>query len=320
MKISFSRYELFPHASLNSRFSLSRRAPRVGALLCIEADWGRGYADLHPWPEFGDLPLRQQIELLQRGTLTRLTANSLRFAQIDGCARAQGVSAFENLKIPESHFLVTDLESLDDSSVQTILDSGFRRVKVKVGRDIQKETQRLRELSYQLGQQVKFRLDFNASLDLETLEKWLESAKNFLDQIDFIEDPIAWYPLKWKKLRKEWGVRLASDREGEGVSPEVFCECVDVMIVKPAISEPGNHELPRVFTSYLDHPFGQLTAAYDAASDGSAEIGGLLSHTAYDKNEFSEQLQVQGAFLLPTEGTGFGFDSLLHSLSWESLG
>lgn len=325
MKISFSRYELFPRASLNSRYSFGRPVRRVGALLCVEEGWGRGYADVHPWSELGDLPLSEQLHLLRQGKLTPLTANSLRFAQIDGCARAQGVSAFKNLRIPESHCLVTDLESLDDAWVKRILDSGFRRIKVKVGRDAQKETQRLGELSLQLNQSVKFRLDFNASLDFESLENWLGSAEKFLDQIDFIEDPIPWDPVKWKRLRKNWRVRLACDREAEGISPEILSDSVDLMVVKPAVSEPRCIQFPRIFTSYLDHPFGQLTAAYAAAveiqksSGSSVEIGGFLSHTAYEKNEFSEQLQIQGAFLFPAEGTGFGFDSLLQSLNWEPL-
>lgn len=363
MRIWVSRYELMPRGALNSRIQSnhSNQGVRSGALLRVESEWGNqqgeqiiGYADLHPWPELEDLPLDQQLKLLRDHQLTPLTASSLRFAKIDAQARARGVSAFQGLKIPESHYLVTDLDLVDEKTIDQIRTEGWKRIKVKVGRlpskaGMAKETSILREIASGVGDQIKLRLDFNAVFDLELLQNWLQSAQSFLTQIDFLEDPLPWNPEHWQAIRNHWGVRLASDREGMSIPTaflsRAFSNSVDVIVIKPAThggAEAGalpdpvpgtcfdpapdfQKNLSWVVTSYLDHPVGQMCAAYDAAqlgllkSPGSLEICGLLSHRAYEKNLFSEQLQTSGPLLEPTLGTGWGWDDQLAQLKWELL-
>jgi|GEM_PF-48260 len=353
MKISVSRYELMPRRALSSRALVydqerTSRRPRLGVLLRVESNWGNkqgeqsvGYADLHPWPELGDLPLEQQLKFLRDQQLTPLTASSLRFAKIDAQARAQGVSAFQGLHIPESHYLITDLDLLDlvdDKIIDQIRAEGWKRIKVKVGRHhskegMAKEISILKEIASGLGDQIKLRLDFNAAFDFKSLQNWLQSAQSFLTQIDFLEDPLPWNPEHWQVIRNHWNVRLASDREGMDISSarlsNEFSNRVDVIVIKPAVNggvEAGSQKnLSRVVTSYLDHPVGQMCAAYDAAQLGllkspdSLEICGLLSHRAYEKNLFSEQLQTSGPLLLPTPGTGWGWDEQLAQLAWEPL-
>ena len=77
-------------------------------------------------------------------------------------------------------------------------------------------------------------------------------------------------------------------------------------------------------TSYLDHPLGQVAAAYVAAQlwaqfPDRLETCGLLSHLVYQTNEFSEQLCVKEAILIPPEGTGFGFEETLYNQDWRDL-
>ena len=74
MKISFSSYAL--------------AAKRQGALLKVEFEEGMiGYADCHPWPELGDVPLQEQLHLLARAEKTALTACALEWALLDATAR-----------------------------------------------------------------------------------------------------------------------------------------------------------------------------------------------------------------------------------------
>src|SRR5687768_6861088 len=79
---------------------LRRGGIREGALLRVDD----GFADVHPWPELGDLPLDSQLALLVRGEITPLTAASVRLARLDGDARRRGISLFEGLTIPLSHW------------------------------------------------------------------------------------------------------------------------------------------------------------------------------------------------------------------------
>src|SRR5258708_24582201 len=97
MDCYFWRYELAPKRRLSA---IARDAPREGALIRI----GDGFADVHPWPELGDLPLDDQLALLARGETTALTRQSLSFVSIDERARLASRSLFEGLTIPPSHW------------------------------------------------------------------------------------------------------------------------------------------------------------------------------------------------------------------------
>jgi O-succinylbenzoate synthase len=105
----------------------------------------------------------------------------------------------------------------------------------------------------------------------------------------------------------------------------------DVWVIKPAIEDPklilrtaANHMERVVFTSYLDHPVGQVFAAWSAAQALDehpllVDICGLLSHRVYEPNKFSEQLSGFGpAFAVP-KGTGCGFNEELAALPWKKL-
>jgi O-succinylbenzoate synthase len=110
-------------------------------------------------------------------------------------------------------------------------------------------------------------------------------------------------------LRKR--VRLALDR---ATGKEA-----DVLVVKPAIQEVPTDERELVVTSYMDHPVGQLFAAYVAATTKTSDRCGLLTHLVYEPNAFSERLRIDGMRLVPPGGNGIGFDDLLENLAWRKL-
>src|SRR5687767_10845778 len=74
--------------------------PRRGALIRVNG----GFPDVHPWPELGDAPPDDQLALLEREETTPLTRASLHCARVDGEARTRGVSLFDGLTIPLSHW------------------------------------------------------------------------------------------------------------------------------------------------------------------------------------------------------------------------
>lgn len=280
-----SHYELVPRTRLNALTSAA--GPRRGALLRV----GSGFADIHPWPELGDLPIDEQLAMLARGEETALTAASVRFARLDGAARLEGRSLFEGLTIPESHWPAGAGEAPD----------AFDTIKVKMPGGV-------------LPDQGRLRLDFNAAVDAAEFER----IAGFLprERIDFVEDPCPYDPSVWSGLRKRLGLRLALDRE-------VASAGVDVLLVKPAVQMVEASELPVgmeiVVTSYMDHPVGQLHAAAVASRLATSSRCGLVTHLLYQPNAFSERLQIDGARLVPPRGTGIGFDDLLDGLPWVRL-
>ncbi len=276
MQIYVHRYTLMPKQRLSG---VAREGSREGALL--RAD--NGFADVHPWPELGDLPLDAQLALLARGELTPLTRASLRFASLDAGARARGVSLFDGLTIPESHWPGNEPPP------------EFDTVKLKGVQPV--------------PERVRIRIDFNATL---TAEEFLGIAATLpRERIDFIEDPCPYDAAVWRELRTRTQLRLAVDR---------FAGEADVLVHKPALNaEFPSFDGEIVVTSYMDHPVGQCFAAYVAATHEVSARCGLLTHVLYEADPFIERIERDGARLLPPRGTGIGFDDLLEGLPWKTL-
>lgn len=260
--------------------AIAAAGPRRGALIRVDA----GFADVHPWPELGDASLDEQIVRLSQSATTPLTAASLRFAAIDAAARGAGRSVFEGLTIPPSHWPGADPPA------------GFDTVKLK---SIDR-----------IPDHLRLRVDFNATL---TPDEFVRIAATLpRERIDFIEDPCPYDAATWRDLRNRTGLRLALDR-GNGD------EDVDVLVVKPAVQKIPSSRAEIVVTSYMDHPLGQLCAAYAAASAGITTTCGLVTHMLFESDAFIERMQIDGAHLIPPNGTGFGFDDLLEGLPWRRI-
>lgn len=279
MPIWVHRYSLMPRQRLSG---VAAEGAREGALLRI----GDGFSDLHPWPELGDLPLDTQLAMLARAETTSQSAASLHFARLDGDARARGVSLFEGLTIPESHWPGNDPPS------------GFDTVKIKG--------------VMRVPDDVRIRIDFNATL---TPAEFLDVVETLPEaRIDFIEDPCPYDEETWANLRQVTGLRLAVDR----VTPAG--RAYDVLVHKPALHAAWPEaDCEIVVTSYMDHPVGQFFAAYVAATHKTGARCGLMTHVLYEPDPFIERVEREGARLLPPKGTGIGFDELLENLPWKML-
>ena len=101
MNLTYAPYELRPRSALNAQ---TGGGPRMGALIRAEfAPGSYGYADLHPWPEWGDAGLAEQLlggSLLQQ---------SLWMAKRDHDARVRGTSLLENSIGLLNNFVIPDL-------------------------------------------------------------------------------------------------------------------------------------------------------------------------------------------------------------------
>ena len=265
---------------------LRRGGSRSGALLRLED----GFADVHPWPELGDAPLDEQLARLARGETTPLTRASLRLAKLDGDARRRGVSLFEGLTIPLSHWPGNDPPA------------GFDTIKTKG--------------VVEFPPDVRIRVDFNARITADDLARIAETLPK--ERIDFIEDPCPYDDATWNELRRRTGLKLAFDipPADNRQPPTAF----DVLVHKPALQTewPEHHDV--VVTSYMDHPVGQFGAAYVAAAHPTNARCGLFTHVLYEPDAFLERIESDGARLLPPRGTGIGFDDLLERLPWTSIG
>lgn len=300
---------------------------RHGALLRFTFDDGSfGYADCHPWQELGDLPLADQLQLLSQGKFTPLTERSLIFATLDEAARIKKKNLFEKLTIPQSHFLVANILAWHLPLIAEAIEQKFTVLKIKLGTDLQNELVRLKALFKWLEKtDLKVRLDFNLKLTKEKFQSFLSEISPWWHLIDFCEDPFLFNVNSWKEIQKI-GPALACDARSEQAISHANAS--KVCVIKPAqqseipfLQKPSDQRL--VITSYLDHPLGQLSAAYSAAlvsrDSKRVDVCGLMSHRIYQPNAFSEQLCWNNANFKIPPGTGFGYDDLLAKQDWKTL-
>ncbi len=284
------RYTLRSKKPLNA---LTGRLEHEGALVRI----GDGVGALQPWPEFGDLPLERQLRILAQGGFTSHLERLRVCCKLDGAARRQQRSEFRDFVPPPSHVYEPD---------------AARIVKVKCGTDVKKEAARLRDTPAK-----KLRVDFNGQLSAGDFAQFIEALDAATAaRIDFVEDPVNAPQHVWDRLQKRAPFDFASDRHPVPAR---------VRVLKPACDSLRVSGGRVVFTSYMDHPVGQLFAAREAAAFYSAnphlaEVCGLASHGLFEPDEFLERMKTDAeGRLQPVEGTGFGFDDLLEKLPWQRV-
>lgn len=322
MSIAYCPYELKAKNAIQHRHA---HYSRKGALLKFTFGQGQvGYADCHPWEELGDLPLNEQLRLLTLQQMTPLTLRAKHFAAIDAHARSQKKHLFEGLALPMSHLLIGQLQDLN--SIIQGLEEGFTHFKIKIGNHLARESELLKEVFRHFSSsapQCRVRLDFNLKIDKATFVGFLKTFESQLEQIDFYEDPFTYDLDEWNEIEKNYQIQLACDESLETMLAASCPKSPSIAVLKPAVL---SEELLKdwhgrtVVTSYLDHPIGQLAAAYCAATlPLKGEICGLHTHRLYAPTAYSEQLSNYGPSFRVPEGTGFGYDELLSKSQWISL-
>lgn len=284
-----------------------------------------GYGCIHPWPEFGDAPVEEQLRLLSQGVTTPVTAIALHCAEIDGAARRAGLSLFEGLEIPRSHYSWS-FAADSEAQMERVLSEGWPAIKAK-GLANHSETTRFLEACAQRfeSQGVRLRVDFNGVLDQAAFEQFLANLPpRVRDALDFVEDPFPYDADAWAAMQQKWGVKLALDK-GWKSGTHGF----DAVVVKPARRDwrtvaQTHPRHPLVLTSAMDHALGQMFAAYEAAvakTEGQAlDFCGLCTEHLFEKDAFFARLTSHGGHLTADRsGGGLGFGEVLESLPWRPL-
>jgi o-succinylbenzoate synthase len=324
VKIWVHRYELTPGPDR----ARAAAAARSGALLKVDfADDATGYADLHPWTEFGQAPLEDQLVSLGSGQPTPLAQLALRHARTDGAARRGGRSLFTGLPGIRSHGLFTDWADAPAAVFEECLAAGYSAAKLKVGRAPEREADALNALA---GLPLRWRLDANASFTPETLSRWLARlVADVRRRIEFLEDPCAYDPAVWTALAADEKIPLALDWELPN-SPASWRGAAAI-VVKPASQDAfalglaaAQAGLNIVVTHSMDHPLGRATALWTAMRlrQRHGELvceGGLQGDGLYLHDAFGSETPATNPAVVPPVGTGFGFDHVLQALSWRAL-
>ncbi len=304
------------------------KSPRQTALLkIIFEDDKIGFANLHPNPERLGTTLEQELKSLAEGKLSQQARQSLMLAHMDAEARAAGKSLWEGLEIPSCHYLVTEFSEKSLHEVEAALKKGFRKFKIKTGRDLPEEIRLLNLLASSVPPK-SLRPDFNQALSMEQLQEFVRGASpTLIAALDFVEDPTEHTPAVWYEFSRV--IPWAWDQHSERIRPGD--KGFRAVVVKPALQDIDlmwpvlkNFDVQIAFTSYMDHPVGQMGAAFIAAKfyqqhpEKRTECG-LMSQTIFEPTIYSECLKTDGPQLLPPQGIGIGFGDLLEKENWKPL-
>jgi len=306
------------------------RSPRSGALIEVTFDDGTiGYADIHPWNEFGHAPLEEHLASLGTEQPTHLANLALRHARTDAAARRAGVSLFDGLPEIGSHALFTDWIGAPRSIFEECAAAGYSFAKLKIGKDPQREAEALNKLA---DIPLSWRLDANTSFTgasalAEFLDRLSPAARS---NIAFVEDPFAYEPKSWSAVAKENNLYLALDWELP-TTPAPW-PGAQTLVIKPASQDAfplviaaAHAGMKIVVTHSMDHPLGQSVALWTAMRlrQRHGELvreGGLQAVGLYASDAFGEQIKTDGPRTIPPPGTGFGFDELLRQIPWQNIG
>ena len=305
------------------------RSPRSGALIEVTFDNGTiGYADVHPWEEFGHAPLTEHLASLSTDKPTPLANLALRHARSDAAARRAGVSLFDGLPEVRSHALFTDWAKAPRSAFEQCVAEGYTAAKLKIGRNLEQEAASLNQLA---DLPLRWRLDANASfIDASSLSGFLDRlSPAVMSKIEFLEDPFAYDPAAWSAASENRKLDLALDWELP-TSPPPW-PGAQTLVIKPASQDAfplalstAHASMEIVVTHSMDHPLGQAVALWTAMRlrqrHGDLVLdGGLQAVGLYASDAFNEQIKTDGPRTILPPGTGFGFDDLLVKLPWKIL-
>ena len=321
MKIWTHHYTLQP----GSDPARAARGPRHGALLRIAFDDETiGYADLHPWEEFGHAPLTYHLASLGTDQPTPLANLALRHARTDAAARRAGLSLFDGLPEVRSNALFTDWTSAPRSTFEQCAAEGYTAAKLKIGHKPESEAEALNALA---DLPLRWRLDANASAQTESFLATLSPAVG--TKIEFLEDPMPYETSAWSSLSEREQIPLALDWELPSTPPP--WPGAQVLVIKPAWQDAfplalaaAHTGMQIVITHSMDHSLGQSVALWtamrlrqrhgDVVLDGGLQAIGLCA-----PDEFSKQICHRGPQTIPPPGTGFGFDEQLAAIEWKFL-
>lgn len=280
---------------------------REGFLLKLKtSEFTAGYADIFPWPEFGDPSFKDIPALIKNKQWTPLLEKSFHFAKKDGKARQEKKSLLEG-KILKNHYLVIDLQNFSLKLLQKLVEKGFKRIKVKVGKDSSLELRKIEEISKHRPSDFLLRLDCNTQASLP----FISDLCQFKEAIEYIEDPFSNSEL-WNN-----NPLFAYDHPGfayEKVKTKW-------QIIKPAKqSYIKNFNTRPVFTSYMDHPVGLAHAFCEAFETMEQKDDyGFLSHNCYQPTNFHDYFKTEGPCLSFVAESGIGFTDLLNAMNWVPI-
>ncbi len=323
---------------------------REGIIVEFDHEGIQAFGEIAPLPGFSDFSLDQVISVLQlnrealenaliKGEFPQFfyvlsqihNIPSLKFGldtlYHDYLSKRKGVSLAEYLfpELATSKVTSNGVLSIKDvrSSLNTakkMIQSGFKTLKVKVGRDFENEFQLLKALRSE-HPSIQIRIDCNQSWSFDEAVSNLSKLEPL--NIEYCEEPLITKEIdKLSLLKKETSIKLAADesirnKKDAGALSEQ--NGFNVFVLKPMMigsfseiyvtkQQANSHYIDLVFTTSLESKIGRIITAILAMGWGANKYahglatGSLLSHDLNDETEINS-----GSYVIPQK-PGIGID------------
>jgi hypothetical protein len=232
-----------------------KKDSRAGALLkLLAADGSLRYADLLPWPEYGDNSIEKEFVEIKAGRFSKLFLRALELSSVSVIGNSKHLTG--------NHFIISDLSMFKFAEVQELENQGHSVLKLKVGTDLDFETNWLNQMK---SLKFRFRLDFNSKLNLEQFKYFIEKLDASMhERIEFIEDPMPYNFSDWRAASEL--MPLAIDFEYENwVKSNITEVPFNVIVLKPVrqdvfqiIDNTNKLGVNYVVTSSMDAVLGEI--------------------------------------------------------------
>lgn len=326
MELSFFPYEgvysdkEHPHHQLKYSGALLRGRDENG---------NSGYSSYHSLESHGDPSAEEFIAAFSDSKFSMRHQLALNYVQQDMQNRLQNIDSLAGAFQLENHKLITRCYDLDVEGLNQYVDTQFKYLKIKVGRNVDKETSWLgNHLEFFRNKGIKLRLDFNSSMGPDEFSYWLlHNGWSTSELVDYIEDPTEYDSNYWRDLKGK-GLRLAKDITNgdpwasEGVSTFVLKPSL-VNVVEWLKKLPNPKEYQYVITHYMDSPLAVAQAAASALKlqffvrDRLKACGLLHAPTLPEFKDW--QIECRGPHLVFGDDKGLGFSKQLQELDWKHV-
>jgi L-alanine-DL-glutamate epimerase-like enolase superfamily enzyme len=114
-----------------------------------------------------------------------------------------------------------------------LAQEGFGSIKVKIGRSLSEDLDRVRAVRNSSGQSTKIYVDANGGYDPESAAKFWEKASEY--KLDFFEQPVPADMLKEMASLRERGIRVCADEsftDEASLNKMIQLEAVDMVNIK----------------------------------------------------------------------------------------
>lgn len=318
--VNIYRYRL----RLTSPTAWDRRArvQRDGLLVRMSSGDDSGWGDIAPLPGFSTESLTEaqaQAETLASEILkSPLRTLDLNAVEIPPSVRFGFELALCNLNTatrkqsPQEASAVACCGLIGHQKNQQIrlahslVNSGYRAVKLKVGRQSLEEDLNTVHTICEKYPELKVRIDANRSWSIKTTEKFVRATQNL--RLDYLEEPLR-DKTELPELARNSNIPIALDETLREQDAEKYLKVADVRVLKPTLAGGIYTTLAHIEQAIQENARCIISSSYESgvgmlglielARKLPEETHGLDTHKVFERDVFRVPLQLSGPKLQP---------------------